>query len=49
MKEREKCIRCDMIELPIGRIIIDDWDRLCHWCILEFEGFFNYNIQDRKE
>ena len=48
--KREKCIYCKKVDIPIDKVIHDNWDRLCHWCILEFEGFFNYNnLLDRKE
>ena len=47
--KREKCIYCKEVDIPKGRVIYDNWDRLCHWCILEFDGFFDYNNLDRKE
>ena len=34
----EKCIYCKKVDLPIDKVIYDDWDRLCIYCVEEFEG-----------
>ena len=36
--EREKCIYCKKVDLPLDKVIYDDWDRLCIYCVEEFEG-----------
>ena len=37
--KREKCIYCKKVDIPAHKVIHDNWDRLCEWCILEFEGY----------
>ena len=33
----ELCIRCQEVHTNDKKYILDDWDRLCDWCIYEFE------------
>ena len=35
---RDKCVYCKKFFSNNREKIIDDWDRLCQWCVYDFEG-----------
>ena len=48
---REKCVYCKRFFNNTREQIIDDWDRLCEWCLDDFEGtgVMFTRTQSRKE
>ena len=48
---RDKCVYCKKYFNNTRDEIIDDWDRLCQWCVDDFEAvdYILPNIQTRKE
>ena len=48
---RDKCVYCKRFFNKTREKIVDDWDRLCEWCIYDFEGtgVIFPNNQNRKE
>ena len=48
---RDKCVYCKKYFNNTREQIVDDWDRLCQWCVDDFEAvdYILPNIQTRKE
>ena len=48
---RDKCVYCKKFFNNTREQIVDDWDRLCEWCLDDFEGtgVMFTRTQSRKE
>ena len=48
---RDRCVYCKKFFNNTREEVVDNWDRLCEWCVADFEGvdyIFPPNYKERS-